>query len=102
MGQSIVCFNFNVPRRVHQGLLLSLFSFIEFGEKFTIAIAHYSTFTQDFLLVTSVALILNCVQRTVGMAQYFGHMASFASSVAGIRVGGIKISCSRSHSFREK
>ena len=24
------------------------------------------------------------------MAQYFGHMASFASSVAGVGVGGIK------------
>lgn len=65
MGQSqgIVCFNFNLPGVYIQDSCSVCFHFIEFGEKFTIAIAHYSIFAQDFLSVTSVALILNCVSR---------------------------------------
>lgn len=69
MGQmGIVCFNFNfnVPGVCIQDIQDSCsvcFHFIEFGEKFTITVVHYSIFARDFLLVTSVALILNCVSR---------------------------------------
>lgn len=61
MGQSqgIVCFNFNVPGMYIQDSCSVCFHFMEFGEKFAVAIAHYSIFAQDFLSVTSVALILN-------------------------------------------
>ena len=95
MGQSqgIVCFNFNfsVPGVCIQDSCSVCFHFIEFGEKFTIAIVHYSIFARDFLLVTSVALILNCVSRE--QLEWHRNLATWPhlqSSVAGIRVGGIK------------
>lgn len=62
-SQGVECFNFNVPGVYIQDSCSACFRFIEFGEKVAIAMVHYSIFARDFLLVTSVALILNCVSR---------------------------------------
>lgn len=90
-SQGVVCFNFNVLGVYIQDSVLRLFSFYRIWREgcycssslfylcSRLFIGHICGFNPEL-----------CVQRTVGMAQYFGHMASFASSVAGVGVGGIK------------